>query len=127
MFLAAAAAAVPRRRSVTPAVRAAQAIFLVPLGLLQLVASIAFSTADGLHGAQYALAAWAAAMGAAGVGVGLLLGTGRPGVRRLAVALLPAQAAFSLVKLTVYHESASFLFLGFVAAAALLLLAARER
>jgi hypothetical protein len=81
-------------------VRAAQAIFLVPLGLLQLVASIAFSTADGLHGARYALAAWAAAMGAAGVAVGLLLGTGRPGVRRLAVALLPAQAAFSLVKLS---------------------------
>ena len=111
---------------VPPSIRAAQAIFLVPLGALQLVAAIAFSISDGLHGAQYAVAAWAVAMGAAGVVVGLRLGAGGAATRRAAFALLAGQTAFSLVKLTVYGESASFVFLGLTAAAAILLLVRRS-
>jgi hypothetical protein len=117
---------VPKPATVPPAVRAAQAIFLVPFGVLQLVAALAFSLADGLHGAQYAVAAWAVAMAAAGIAVGLRLGPGGAAARRAAFALLAGQTAFSLVKLTVYHESASFVFLAFGAVAAVLLLTARR-
>ena len=38
--------------------------------------------------------------------------------RRIAFTLLAAQALFSVVKLTVYHESASFVFLAVIAATA---------
>jgi hypothetical protein len=116
----------PKPPSVPLAVRAAQAIFLVPFGLLQLVAALAFSVADGLHGAQYAVAAWAVAMATASVAVGLRLGSGGAAVRRAAFALIAAQTAFSIVKLTVYGESASFVFLAFGAVAAVLLLTARR-
>jgi len=117
---------VPKPPSVSLSVRAAQAIFLVPFGLLQLVAALAFSVADGLHGAQYAVAAWAVAIAAAGIAVGLRLGSGGAAVRRAAFALIAGQTAFSLVKLTVYGESASFVFLAFGAVAAVLLLTARR-
>jgi hypothetical protein len=111
-----------RRRSRVPlAVRGAQALFLVPLGLLQLVAAIVFGVTDDLHGGDYAVGAWAVAMAAAGVVVALRLGRGDARTRRLAFALLAAQTAFALVKLGVYHESASFVFLGIIAAAATLL------
>jgi hypothetical protein len=115
------------RPSAPLTVRAAQAIFLVPFGLLQLVAALAFSVADGLHGAQYAVAAWAVAMAAAGVVVGIRLGSGDAAVRRAAFALLAGQTAFSLAKLTVYGESASFVFLALGAVPAVLLLSARRR
>jgi hypothetical protein len=119
-------ASVPKPTSVAPAVRAAQAIFLVPFGALQLVAARAFSFADGPHGAQYAVAAWAVAMAAAGIAVGIRLGSGGVAARGAAFALLAGQTAFSLVKLTVYHESGSLVFLACGAAAAVLPLTARR-
>lgn len=60
-------------------------------------------------------------MAAAGVVVGLRLGAGGTAVRRAAFALLGAQTAFSLVKLAVYGESASLVFMALAAAAAVLL------
>ena len=108
-------------------VRAAQVLFLVPLGAFQLVASVVFSITMGLHGAEYLVAAWAILMAAAGVFTGLGLGRGDDRVIRLASGLLAAQAAFGLVKLTVYHESASFVFFAFTVACAVLLILPASR
>jgi hypothetical protein len=118
---------VPIRHSarVPFAVRGAQALFFIPLGLLQLVAAIVFGITDGVRGGEYAIGAWAATMAATGILVALRLSRGGTGIRRLALALLAAQTVFSVVKLTVYHESASFVFFAVIATAAALLSASR--
>ncbi|OHV28772.1 MULTISPECIES: hypothetical protein [Pseudofrankia] len=109
------------RLRVPGTIRAAQALFLVPLGLFQLAASIGFSVTTSLSDAEYLVAGWAMLMAATGVVAGLRLGRGGDKVARLAAGLLAAQTAFGLVKLTVYHESASFVFFAFTAACATLL------
>jgi len=106
---------------VSLALRGAQVLFLVPLGALQLVAAVVFGVTDDLQGGEYAVGAWAVAMAAAGILVGLRLGRGGAAIRHLAFALLAGQTAFSIVKLAVYHESASFVFFAIIAAAATLL------
>jgi hypothetical protein len=107
-------------------VRGAQVLFLVPLGSLQLVAAVVFGVTGDLQAAEYAVGAWAVAMAAAGILVGLRLGHGGAAIRRLAFALLAGQTAFSIVKLTVYNESASFVFFAIIAAAAALLTTSRD-
>lgn len=115
-------------RRVPPTVRGAQLLLLVPLGLLQLVASIAFSINLGLHGAgDWTVASWAWVMSAACAGTALRLGRRDAVGLRAALALLAAQAGFSIVKLAVYHESASFVFMAFVVTAAALLVAPPSR
>jgi len=119
--------AIPLERParVPAAVRGVQALFLIPLGLLQVVAAIVFSiTDDDVHGYEYAIGAWAVAMGAAGILVAFRISRGDLGIRRLALALLAAQTAFSIVKLTVYHEPP--VFFAVIAAAAVLLYASRD-
>ena len=96
-------------------------LFLVPLGALQLVAAIVFGITDGVQGGEYAIGAWAATMAVAGIFVALRLSRGGNAIRRLAFALLAGQTAFSIVKLTVYHESASFVFFAIIATTAALL------
>jgi hypothetical protein len=109
-------------RAVPWSVRGAQGVLLLPLGLLQLVATIVFSVAEGLHDAQdWIVGAWAPPMAMACAFVGLRLARREAGVVRAAALLLFAQAVFSAVKLVSYHESASFVFLGLVAATVTLL------
>ena len=122
MTLTAQPVAEPTTHRVPFAVRGAQALLVLPLGLVQLVATIAFSISLGLHGAgDWSVAIWCPIMAAACVVTGARLGRRRPVLLRTALGLLGAQAAFSTVKLTVYHEAASLVFFGFVAAAAVLL------
>ncbi|WP_238008481.1 hypothetical protein KZZ52_32250 [Dactylosporangium sp. AC04546] len=113
-------APVTTRRRVPITVRLAQLLLLVPLGAFQLVASIAFSLTMPMSGRDYAVAAWAVLMSLACVGTALRLGRGGRALR-VALALLGAQTAFSLVKLIVFGESASLVFLAVVAAGAGLL------
>ena len=117
------------RRRVPLSVRGAQLMFLVPLGTFQLAASTYFLTTLGVDGPLDVLVgAWAVAMSAAGAVTGLVLGRGRLRTLRVALGLLAAQTAFGTIKLTVYGESASFVFFGFVVvAAALLALPASRR
>jgi hypothetical protein len=104
------------------AVRGAQALLLLPLGLVQLVATIAFSISLGLHGAgDWSVAIWCPIMASACITTGVQLGRRRPVLLRVTLGLLAAQAAFSTVKLAVYHEAASLVFFAFIAAAAALL------
>lgn len=104
------------------AVRAAQALLLVPLGALQFVAATAFLTADGVHGARdCVVAAWVLLMAPACIVVALRLGRRQPRLLRTALLLLTAQSAFAAVKLLAYHESASFVFFAVIAACAGLL------
>jgi len=114
---------IQRPARVPLAVGGAQALFLIPLGLLQLVAAIVFGvTDDDVHGGEYVVGACGVTMAAAGVLVALRLSRGGVGIRRLAVALLAAQTAFSTVKLTVYDEASSaFVFFALIATAATLL------
>lgn len=119
--------AISRERRAPRSTRLAQAIFLIPLGLLQLIASVAFTAAGGVHGAGYAVAAWAVTMAATGIAVALRLGRADAGAHRAARVLLAGQTAFAVVKLAVYHESASLVFLGFVVVAALALRHAARR
>ncbi|GGM48372.1 hypothetical protein ACFFX1_45175 [Dactylosporangium sucinum] len=113
-------APVATRKRVPVAVRIAQFVLLVPLGAFQLVASVAFSLTMPMSGRDYAVAAWAVLMSLACVVTGLRLGRGGRALRG-ALGLLAAQTAFSLVKLTVFGESASLVFLAVVAVGAGLL------
>jgi hypothetical protein len=58
-----------------------------------------------------------ASTAAAGIVVGVRLAAGGAAVRHAALALIAAQTAFRLVKLTVYGESASVVFLALAATA----------
>jgi hypothetical protein len=109
------------RSRVPRTVRGAQFLLLVPLGAFQLVATIAFSIAMPLSGKDYLPAIWAPIMASACIVTALRLGRGGARVRTAAWVLLAAQTAFSLLKLTVYGESASLVFLALTAACAGLL------
>lgn len=118
-----------RTRRVPGSVRWAQALLLLPLGLLQLVAAVTFTivlhpTAIG----DLCVAAWAVTMSSACALVAVRLGRPGPAAFRIAMGLLAAQAAFSVVKLTVYGEPESLVFMGItIATAVLLLLPAARR
>ena len=116
------------RRPVPISVRLAQALLLVPLGLFQLGAYVAFTSTEGVHDAKdWFVALWLPPMALACAFLALRLGRDAR-LARAALVLLTLQAAFSFVKLTAYHESAAYVFFGFViAAAGLLLLPASRR
>ncbi len=117
----------PATQRVPAAVRGAQALLLLPLGALQFVAAAAFLIADGVHGAgDCAVAAWVLLMAPCSVAIAIRLGR-RRATLRTALLLLAAESAFSAVKLTVYHESASLVFFGFIAACAGLLVLPTSR
>lgn len=109
------------RPRVPAAVRGAQFLLLIPLGAFQLVATIAFSIAMPLSGKDYIPAIWAPIMAGACIITALRLGRGTTRLLGVALALLAAQAAFSLLKLIMFGESASFVFLALTAACAGLL------
>jgi hypothetical protein len=117
--LAAPAAALAPR--IPRTLRAAQLLLAVPLGIFQLAASVVFTVTLGVDTPwQVGVVAWAWTMSAACAVVAFRLARdGR--ARRAAFALLALQLGFSFVKLTVYHESASFVFAGVALAAAALL------
>lgn len=122
--------AVPSARPATRvprSTRAAQVLLLLPLGLAQLAAAVTFTivlrpTALG----DLAVAAWAIVMSSACAVVAVRLGRSAVAAR-LALGLLVAQAAFSVVKLTVYREPESLVFMTITVGAALLLLPAVRR
>lgn len=118
------ATAFSRRAPLT--IRGAQFFLLVPLGLFQCIAAVAFSMTTPMAGGDYLVAAWAVVMSLACAVTGVRLPSRGPwpGV---AFVLLAAQTAFALVKLIAYGESASFVFLGFVAVTLLLLAAPASR
>ena len=95
--------------------RVAQFLLGIPLGLFQLAAVVGFSLTDKtIAGAEWLLAAWGFLMAAACAVVAVRVYDSAR-ARRIAFALLAAQTLFSLVKLIVYHESASFIFFGIIA------------
>jgi hypothetical protein len=102
-------------------VRAAQLLLLVPLGAFQLVATIAFSITMPLSGKDYLPAVWAPIMAGMCIVVALRIGRGTTRVLAVALGLLAAQTAFSLLKLVGYGESASLVFLTVTAVCAGLL------
>ena len=119
-------AAAPSHRRAPWARRGAQLLLAVPLGCFQLVASIAFTVADGVKNPwQGLIVAWAWSMSVTCIVVGVRLARSDR-MRRLAAGALAAQLGFCTVKLTVYHESASFVFGGIVLAAAALLALSRR-
>ena len=107
--------------------RLAQIIFAIPLGIVLVVASIAFSVSpsEPMDAVDYLVAAWACTMGVANLAIARRLPSGGEQVRRWALRLVGAHVAFSLVKLTAYGEGAAVVFLAFDAA--LLALLARRR
>ncbi len=109
------------RRKMPASVRGAQLLMLVPLGAFQLVATIVFSIAMPLSGKDYLPAVWAPIMATACIVTALRLGRGTAVLLRVALALLAAQTAFSLLKLLAFGESASLIFLAITAACAGLL------
>ena len=112
----------PATYRVPIAVRGAQALLLLPLGALQLVAATAFLITDGVHGVRDCLvAAWVLLMAPCCVLLALQLGRRQAGLLRAALLLLTAESALTVVKLTVYDESAALVFLAFIAACAGLL------
>lgn len=95
--------------------RIAQLLLGVPLGLFQLAAVIWFSSHDPtISGAEWLLVAWGVAMSTACAALAIPVYRSVR-ARRTAFALLVAQALFSLVKLTVYHESAALVFIVIIA------------
>ena len=97
--------------------RAAQVLLGVPLGLFQLAAVIGFTVTDPtIAGADWLVVAWGLAMSSACAALAVRVHRSAP-ARRAAFVLLGAQALFSLVKLTVYRESAALVFFAITAAA----------
>ena len=107
----------------TVAGRTAQFLLGIPLGLFQLGAVIVFTWTDPtIVGGDWFVVGWGLVMSSAcAVAAAFIYRSAR--ARRVAFALLGAQAVFSVVKLTVYHESASFVFLAVIAATAIALVA----
>ena len=108
-------------------IRLAQILLVIPLGLFQGTAAVFFSLTMPMKGADYLVAGWAVVMTLCDVVAGVGLSRGAARYRRMAFVLLAAQTAFALVKLLVYHESASFVFLALVAATAAALAAPGAR
>jgi hypothetical protein len=83
----------------------------IPLGLFQLTAVIGFTVTDAtIAGADW----WGVAMSTACAVLATRIYRSER-ARRIAFALLAAQALFSGVKLAVYHESAALVFLATIA------------
>ncbi len=101
--------------------RVAQFLLGVPLGLFQLAAVLVF-TFNGtvVTPKDWAVAAWGALMSAACALLALRVYHSAR-ARNVAFVLLGVQLLFSVVKLVVYHESASFVF-GAITAVALVAL-----
>lgn len=97
-------------------VRVAQALLIVPLGVFQGAAATFFSLTMPMAGADYVVGIWAVLMSLADIVAGVRLSASARRWRRVSLVLLGAQIAFALVKLLVYRESASFVFLAFIAA-----------
>ena len=104
-------------------VAVARALFVF-VGLTSTFGSIYFSVVDppqAVHGADWLVAAWAFANGIAALFLAVRLRADDAGLLRAARALIAVHAAFGLVKLFVYAESASFTFLAIDVALAVLL------
>jgi hypothetical protein len=87
----------------------------IPLGLFQLTAVIGFTVTDAtIAGADWLIVAWGVAMSTACAVLATRIYRSER-ARRIAFALLAAQALFSGVKLAVYHESAALVFLATIA------------
>jgi hypothetical protein len=96
--------------------RIAQFLLGIPLGLFQLAAVIGFSvTASTISSAGWLIGVWGLVMSTSCAVLALRVYRSAR-ARQIAFVLLAAQALFSLVKLTVYHESAALVFLAVIAA-----------
>ena len=101
---------IEQRGAASLAGRAAQVLLGIPLGLFQLSAVLWFSLNGPMAGAtDWLVAAWGIAMSASCTVLAFLVYRSAR-ARMIAFALLGAQVLFSVVKLTVYHESAAFVF-----------------
>ena len=101
--------------------RGAQFLLGIPLGLFQLAAVIGFTAAGAtVTRGDWLVAAWGLAMSTACVVLAVRIYRSTR-ARVVAFAVLAAQAAFSLVKLAIYHESESFVFLAIIAVTAITL------
>ncbi|MFL5435355.1 MAG: hypothetical protein ACJ784_12680 [Myxococcales bacterium] len=90
--------------------RVAQFLLGVPLGLFQLAAVLMFTFNGTVVTVQdWLVAAWGAAMSATCAMLALRVYRSAR-ARRIAFVLLGVQLLFGVVKLVVYHESASFVF-----------------
>jgi hypothetical protein len=97
----------PRRRSLWPALRAAQLAFLLPLGVLQLAAVFAFvGTADAPTGVQIVVAVAAAAVAVAAIAIACLLPRRTFLVRDAAHVLIRAEIVVCLVTLIGFGQLA---------------------
>ena len=106
--------------------RVAQFLLGIPLGLFQLAAVLMFTFNGTVVTLQdWLVAAWGAAMSATCAVLALRVYRSAR-ARRIAFVLLGVQLAFGLVKLFVYHESASFVF-GAITAVALATLVVYHR
>jgi len=106
--------------------RVAQFLLGIPLGLFQLAAVLMFTFNGAVVTLQdWLVAAWGAAMSATCAVLALRVYRSAR-ARRIAFVLLGVQLAFSVVKLVVYHESASFVF-GAITAVALATLVVYHR
>ena len=115
-------------RRVPGTVWGAQALMLLPLGALQLIAAVAFSISQGWHGPRDVIVAlWVLLMSPACIAVAVRLGRPQRSVLTAALVLLASQTGFAFVKLTCYHESASLVFFAFIAVTAGLLAAPASR
>src|SRR5262245_53225761 len=95
--------------------RAAQLLLGIPLGLFQLAAVVGFALiTKPMARADWLVVAWGVPMATASALVALRVYDSAR-ARQIAFALLAAQALFSLVKLIVFHESASLVFLAIIA------------
>jgi hypothetical protein len=110
-----AANAIDGRRRV--AGRTAQFLLGIPLGLLQLAAVIGFTVTGAAAGESWLVVIWGLLMSTACAMLALRIYRSA-GARRVSFTLLGAQALFSLMKLTVYHESASLVFMAIIAVTA---------
>jgi hypothetical protein len=95
----------PRRRSLWPALRAAQVAFLLPLGVVQLAAvALLVENADGLNGLEAVGAVAAVVVAVAAIALGCLLPRRTFFVRDAARVLLRAEIVACLVTLIGYGQ-----------------------
>jgi len=96
------------------ALRAAQLLLLVPLGALLVAASIYFTFVDpprAVQAVDWLVAAWAVAIGAGNLYVGLRLAGGTPVLHRAALVLVVNHLLFGIVKVAGYGEQESLTFI----------------
>jgi len=112
----------PRRRSLWPALRAAQLAFLLPLGVLQLAVVVAFvGTAGAPTGVQIVVAVAAAAVAVAAIAIAYLLPRRTFLVRDAAHVLIRAEIVVCLVTLIGFGQLAWLALLPVVGLASLAL------